>query len=134
MLNSTQSERAKLLDRKQVPVRSDIFLHGLDATTLETLRETLEQGLVPTALDFTGDNDSIAILSFARPPAGEARLMVSVEFNPEENEVVGKVCDAKSRLKYAPEHRDAHRDGSVRGTVSRLLRDLAARISGDPSF
>lgn len=134
MLNSTQSKRAKLLDRTQVPVRSDIFLHGLDARTLETLHETLEQGLVPTAVDFTGDDGSIVILSLTRPAAVEARQMVSVEFNPEENEVVGKVFDAKSRLKHAPLHRDTHRDGSFRGTVSRLLRDLAARVAADPSF
>ncbi len=134
MMNSPQLKRPELFDRNSAPVRSDIFLHGLDARTLDTLRETLEQGLVPTALDFTGNNDSIAILSFARPPVAEARPMVIVEFNPEENEVVGKVYDAKSRLKYAPEHRDAHGDGGVRGTVSRLLRDLAARIFADPSF
>lgn len=133
-MKPAQSKRAKLLDHQPVPVRQDIFLHGLDADTLEMLHETLEMGLVPTAMDFTGEDDSIAILSFTWPSSGEARPMVSVEFNPEENEVVGNVYDGQSRLKYAPQHRDAHRDGSVRGTVSRLLRDLAERISADPSF
>jgi len=47
--------------------------------------------------------------------------MVSVEFSAEENEVVGKVYDAESRLKYASEPRGAHLAGSVRSTVSRLL-------------
>jgi hypothetical protein len=60
--------------------------------------------------------------------------MVSVEFYPEDNAVVGKIYDAESQVKYATEPRDAHRDGSVRATVSRLLRELAAKIAGDPSF
>ncbi|HZU42963.1 MAG TPA: hypothetical protein VE994_09850 [Terriglobales bacterium] len=126
--------RSALFNRQPALVREDVFLHGLQPSTLDSLREATEHGLMPTALDFTGDNDSIVILSFTRPSAGEARPMVIVEFNSEENEVTGKVYDAKSLLKYAPKHCDAHRDGSVRGTVSRLLRDLAARISDDPSF
>jgi len=56
------------------------------------------------------------------------------EFYAEENEVVGKVYDAESRLKYAAEPRDAQLTGSARATVSRLLRELAAKIAGDPSF
>lgn len=103
-MNSAQVKRPKLFEHKPVSVRSDIFLHGLDAD------------------------------SFTRPSVGEARPMVIVEFNPEENEVTGKVYDAESLLKYAPQHCDAHRDGSVRGTVSRLLRELAAKVAADPSF
>ncbi len=60
--------------------------------------------------------------------------MVSVEFSAEENEVVGKVYDAESQLKYASKPRDAHLAGSVRATVSCLLHELAAKIAGDPSF
>jgi len=90
--------------------------------------------LTPSGLDFTGDEDSIVILRFTRPRAGETRLMVGVEFSPEENQVVGKVYDAESRLKYTSEPRDAHLAGSVRATVSRLLRELAAMVAGDPSI
>jgi hypothetical protein len=132
---------AKLLDRRtiplttgDIPVVTDVFLHRLEPYTLEALRRAMEQGLTPTGLDFTGADDSIVILRFARPRAGEARLMVGVEFYPEDNEVVGKVYDAESRLKYATEPRDAHLAGSVRATVSRLLRELAAKVAGDPSF
>jgi hypothetical protein len=132
--------RAKLLDRRairlttgDVPVRTDVFIHNLDSFTLESLRRAIEQGMTPSGLDFT-DNDSIVILRLTRPRAGEARLMVGVEFYPEDNEVVGNVYDAESRLKYATEPRDAHLAGSVRATVSRLLRELAAKVAGDPSF
>ena len=69
-----------------------------------------------------------------RPRAGEARLMVGVEFYPEDNAVVGKVYDAESQLKPATEPHDAHLAGSARATVSRLLCELAAKIVGDPSF
>lgn len=133
--------RAKLLDRRaiplttgDIPVATDVFLHRLEPYTREALRQTVEQGLTPSGLDFTGDDDSIVILRFTRPRAGDTRLMVSVEFSAEENEVVGKVYDAESRLKYAAEPRDAHLAGSVRATVSRLLRELAAKVAGDPSF
>jgi hypothetical protein len=68
------------------------------------------------------------------PHTGDAHLMVSVEFFAEENEVVGKVYDAESRLTYASEPRDAHLAGSVRATVFRLLRELLAQIAGDPHF
>ena len=61
-------------------------------------------------------------------------LAVGVEFYPEDNEVVGNVYDAESRLKYTSEPRDAHLAGSVRATVSRLLRELAVKVAGDPSF
>jgi len=133
--------RAKLLNRismplttGDIPVATDVLLHRLKPYTLEALRQAVEQGLTPSGLDFTGDDDSIVILRLARPRAGEARLMVGVEFYPEDNEVVGKVYDAESEVKYATEPRDAHLAGSVRATVSRLLCELAARIAGDPSF
>jgi len=60
--------------------------------------------------------------------------MVGVEFDAAHNEVVGNVYDAESQLKYATEPRDAHLAGSVRATVSRLLRELAAKVAGDPGF
>jgi hypothetical protein len=133
--------RAKLLDSRptslttdNIPVATDVFLHRLAPHTLEALRRAVEQGLTPSGLDFAGDDNSIVIIRFTRPRAGEARLMVGVEFYPEENEVVGKVYDAESRLKYASEPRDAHLAGSVRATVSRLLSELAAKVAGDPSF
>jgi len=47
-------------------------------------------------------------------------------FDSEDNEVVGKVYDAECRLKYATGPRDAHLAGSVRATLSRLLRELVA--------
>lgn len=73
--------RAKLLHRRPIPlargtaVATDVFLHNLEPFTLESLRRTLAQGLTPSGLDFGGDDDSIAILRFTRPRAGEARLM-----------------------------------------------------------
>jgi hypothetical protein len=93
----------------------------------------MEQGLSPSGLDFA-EGGTIVILRFTQPRAGEARLMVGVEFYPEDNKVVGNIYDADSRLKYATEPRDAHLAGSVRATVSRLLRELAAKVAGDPSF
>ncbi len=132
--------RAKLLDRRSIPlttgdipVATDVFLHNLEPFTLEALRRAVEQGLKPSGLDFTGDDSSVIIRS-TRPRDGKARLMAGVEFYPEDNEVVGNVYDAESRLKYATEPRDAHLAGSVRATVSRLLRELAAKVAGDPSF
>jgi hypothetical protein len=92
----------------------------------------VEQGLAPSGLDFTGDD--VAILRFTRPRAGEVRLMVSVEFDIEHNEVVGNVYDGECQLKYATKSRDSHLSGSVRATVARLLRELAAKVAGDPSF
>lgn len=132
--------RAKPLDRRaippmtdDIPVATDVLLHNLEPFALESLRRTMEQGLKPSGLDFTGDDSSV-IMRFTRPRAGEVRLMAAVEFSPEDNEVVGKVYDAESRLKYTSEPRDAHLAGSVRATVSRLLRELAAKVAGDPSF
>jgi hypothetical protein len=65
--------RAKLLDRRaipltpdDIPVRTDVFIHNLDAFTLEALRRAVKQGLTPSGLDFTGDDDSIAF-RFTRP-------------------------------------------------------------------
>jgi hypothetical protein len=65
--------RAKLLDHRaipltpgDIPVRMDVFIHNLDAFTLEALRRAVAQGLTPSGLDFTGDDDSIAI-RFTRP-------------------------------------------------------------------
>jgi hypothetical protein len=81
-----------------------------------------------------GDDDSSLIIRFTQPRARDAHLMVSVEFSAEENEVVGMVYDAESQLEYATEPCDAHLAGSVRATVSRLLRELAAKVAGDPSF
>jgi hypothetical protein len=69
-----------------------------------------------------------------RPRAGGAHLIASAELSVQENEVVGKVDDAESQLKQASESRDAHLAGRVRATVSRLLRELAAKIDGDLSF
>ncbi|HET8924805.1 MAG TPA: hypothetical protein VFN26_17625 [Candidatus Acidoferrum sp.] len=133
--------RSKLLDRRSVPltpadipVATDVFLHNLPPFTLEALLEAVEQGLTPSGLDFAGDVDPIVILRLTRSRAQEARLMAGVEFYPEDNEVVGRVYDAESQLKYATEPRDAHLAGSVRATVSRLLRELAAKVAGDPNF
>ena len=120
------------LQDTDIPGRTDVFIHDLEPFTLEALRRALAEGLMPIDLDFV--DDGIVILRFTRPRAGEARLMVGVEFYPEDNEVVGKVYDAESQLKCATEPRDAHFDGSVRATVSRRLRELAAKIAGDPSF
>lgn len=65
--------RAKLLDSRPtslatggVPVRSDVFIHNLDRSTLESLRRAVEEGLVPSSLDFGGDDDSIVVLRFTR--------------------------------------------------------------------
>jgi hypothetical protein len=132
--------RAKLFERRlmplttgDIPVATDAFLHDLEPHTVEALRQAVERGLTPSGLDFT-DDDSIVVLRLTRRRASDAHLMVSVEYSAEENEVVGKVYDAESRLKHATEPRDAHLAGSVRATVSRLLRELATKIAGDPSF
>jgi len=115
-------------------VATDVFLQNLEPFALQSLRRATEEGLVPSSLDFGGDDASIVRLRLTRHRAGEARLMVSVEFYAEDNEVVGKVYDDESRLRHATEPRDAHLAGSGRATVSRLLRELATKIAGDPSF
>jgi hypothetical protein len=51
-------------------VRTDVFIHKLEPFTLGAIRRAVEQGLVPSGLDFTGD-DSIVILRFT-PPRDEA--------------------------------------------------------------
>ncbi len=56
--------RAKLLDRKPVPVRTDVFLHGLPDYTLGSLRQAMEQGLTPSSLEIA---DGIAVLRFTQP-------------------------------------------------------------------
>ena len=124
--------RAKLLDCQPTLVRADVFLHDLAPLTLDHLRRALAQGLTPSDVEI-GDG-GIVVLRFTRPRTGEARLMVGVEFYPEDNEVAGKVYGADSQVKHATEPRDAQVAGSVRATVSRLLRELAAKIAGDPSF
>jgi len=53
-----------------IPVATDVFLH-LEPFTLEALRRALAQGLTPSRLAFAGDDDSIVILRFTRPGAGE---------------------------------------------------------------
>jgi hypothetical protein len=62
------------------------------------------------------------------------RIRRGVDFYPDDNVIVGKGYDAKSLLKHATELRDAHLDGSVRGTVSHLLRELPAKIAIDLTF
>ncbi len=67
--------RAKLLDRRaipltpgDIPVRTDVFIHNLDAFTLEALRRAVAQGLTPSGLDFTADDDdSSVIIRFTQP-------------------------------------------------------------------
>jgi hypothetical protein len=67
--------RAKLLDRRatpltpgDIPVATDVFLHNLEPFTLEALRRAIEQGLVPSGLDFIADDDdSSVIIRFTRP-------------------------------------------------------------------
>jgi hypothetical protein len=44
------NRRARLLGPQPVPVRSDVFLHGLSPFVLESLRRATEQGLTPTSL------------------------------------------------------------------------------------
>jgi hypothetical protein len=67
--------RAKLLDRRtipltpgDIPVRTDVFIHNLDAFTLEALRRAVTQGLTLASLDFTADDDnSSVIIRFTQP-------------------------------------------------------------------
>lgn len=60
------NRRAKLLNREPIPVGADVFLHGLSPSTLESLRRAIEQGLIPTSLDFAEDG-TIATLRFTKP-------------------------------------------------------------------
>ena len=64
--NPVSPHHAKLFDRRAIPlttgdtpVATDLFLHRLEPCTLEALRRAEEQGLTPSGLDFTGDDDSI---------------------------------------------------------------------------
>jgi hypothetical protein len=69
-----RKHRAKLFERRpmplttgDIPVATDVFLHNLEPNTAEALRQAVEQGLTPSGLDFTGDDDSIVIIRFTRP-------------------------------------------------------------------
>ena len=66
--------RAKLLDSRptslttdNIPVATDVFLHHLEPVALKILRRAIEQGLVPSGLDFGGDDGSIVRLRLSRP-------------------------------------------------------------------
>ena len=65
--------RAKRLDIRPTPlttgdilVATDVFLHGLEPFALKSLRRAIEQVLMPSGLDFTGD---AVILRFSRTRA-----------------------------------------------------------------
>jgi hypothetical protein len=69
--------RAKLLDNRptplttgNIPVATDVYLRHLEPFALKSLRRAIEQGLVPSGLDFGGDDGSIARLRLTRPRAG----------------------------------------------------------------
>jgi len=47
-------------------VATEVFIHSLNPFTLEMLRRVMQQGLMLSGLDFTGDDDSIVILRFTR--------------------------------------------------------------------
>jgi hypothetical protein len=70
--------RAKILDRRairqttrDIPVRTDVFLHNLDPFTLESLRRVIEQGLVPSGVEILDDDEPIVVLRFTRTPEVE---------------------------------------------------------------
>lgn len=69
-VKNTNMRHGKLLDPQPLPVMIDIFLHDLDARTIESLHRALAQGLVPTAVDFGGNDHSIVIIRFTPPRAG----------------------------------------------------------------
>lgn len=48
-------------------VATDVFLHNLEPSTVEALRRALAQGLTPSGLDFTGDDDDSIVIRFTRP-------------------------------------------------------------------
>lgn len=63
----------KLLDPKattittgDLPVATDVFLHHLEPFALESLRRAVEQGLVPSGLNISGDDEPIVVLRFTR--------------------------------------------------------------------
>ena len=81
-------------------------------------------------------DDSIGILRLTQARGAEAHLVVGVEFDPENNEVVGKVYDAESQLKYASEPRGYSRRRNVRAMspasfANWRLRSLATRASNN---
>jgi len=49
------------------PVASDVFLHNLERSTLDALRQAIDLGLVPSGLDFGGDDGSIVVIRLSRP-------------------------------------------------------------------
>ena len=67
MTSERSMRRAKRLDHENTLVRSDVFIHGLEPSTLEALRRALEQGLVPSDLNISGDDEPIVVLRFTRP-------------------------------------------------------------------
>ena len=71
--------RAKPLDIRPTPlttgdvlVASDVFFHRLEPRTLDALRQAIERGLVPSGVDFAGDDGSIVILRLIQPRSGES--------------------------------------------------------------
>jgi hypothetical protein len=52
-----------------IPVASDVLLHNLEPITLEMLRRAMEQGLVPSGLNISGDDDPIVVLRLTQPAA-----------------------------------------------------------------
>lgn len=81
--------RAKLLDSRPMPlttvditVAADVFLHRLEPCTLEALRRAAEQGLTPSGLNFTGDDDSVAISGSPGAVPGKSGLWSSLSSIP----------------------------------------------------
>jgi hypothetical protein len=72
MTRERSMRRAKHLDRQHVLVRTDVFLHDLDPFTLEALRRAIDQGLAPSGLNISGDDEPIVVLRFTRPHVGQA--------------------------------------------------------------
>ena len=70
--------KSRLLSRK---IMTDILIHGLDSRTLESLRSAVEEGFVPSSLDFGGSDGSIAVLRLIRPfkPRLQSRLVADEE-------------------------------------------------------
>ena len=69
--------RAKLLDNSptslttdNIPVATDVYLRHLEPFALQSLRRATEEGLVPSSLDFGGDDGSIVRLRLIRLRAG----------------------------------------------------------------
>ena len=66
--------RAKLLNNRptsltttNIPVASDVYLRHLEPFALQSLRQATEEGLVPSSLDFGGDDGSIVVIRLTRP-------------------------------------------------------------------